>query len=103
MENKMNNKYVVLTANGITPTHEGVFPRHDDGEMFPSTFDIRVINDPDVELRNQLDSLIAGRRNGVIGSWEVYNYDPDDPNSGWILDIYDGEHNPLYQVKCVRV
>ena len=95
------SNYVVVTVRGVTPTHEEVFPRHDDGEMFPSTFDIRVINDPDVELRNQLDNLIAGRRKGVIGSWDVYNYDPD-PSSGWVIDVYDNQCQPLHQIKCVK-
>ena len=94
--------YVVVTVNGITPTHEGVFPRHDDGEMFPSAFDIRVINDPDTELHNQLDNLIDCRRKGVIGSWEVYNYD-SDPSSGWVVDVYDNRRQPLYRTKCVKV
>ena len=97
------SQYVVLTVNGITPSHEGCFPRNDDGEFFPAVYDIRVINDPDVELRNQLDTLISCRQKGVIGTFEVYNYDQSNQNAGWIIDTYDGEYRPLYKVKCVRV
>ena len=95
------NKYVVLTVNGITPTSEGLFPRHDDGELFPSVYDIRIIDNPDKEIVNQLYNLIAGLRKGVVGSWEVYNYDPDDPNAGWMIDVYNRQYQPLYQIKCV--
>lgn len=96
------SNYVVLTINGITPTHEGVFPRHDDGELFPTSYDIRIIDNPDGELTSQLGNLIAGRQKGVVGTFEVYNYDPDDKDAGWLIDVYDGEYRPLYQVKCVR-
>ena len=98
----MDNKYVVLTVNGVTPSHEGYFPRNDDGEFFPAVYDIRVVNDPDGELTSQLGNLIAGRKKGVVGTFEVYNYDPDDPSSGWIVDVYDCDYSPLYQVKCVK-
>ena len=97
----MNNKYVVLTVNGITPSHEGCFPRHDNGEFFPAVYDIRVIDDPDVELRNQLNTIVSCRQKGVVGTFEVYNYDPSDKDAGWAIDVYD--EYPLYRVKCVRV
>ena len=96
------NKYVVVTVNGITPSHEGCFPRHDDGEMFPSAYDIRVIYDPDRELAIQLNNLIDGRKKGVIGTFEVYNYDPTNQDSGWVIDVYDMERSPLFQIKCVK-
>ena len=94
------NKYVVLTINGVTPSSGGL--SHDCGEFFPAVYDVRIVSNSDKELKNQIRNLIDCRSNGVIGSFEVGDYNPSEPKHGWVIDVYDRQCSPLYRIKCIR-
>ena len=61
------------------------------------------MTDLEEELVDQLKLIAEYRAHGTVFCFEVSSYDRGDPDSGWILEIYDRDGNPYQIVKCIRV
>ena len=52
------------------------------------------------ELMGRIIALESARRHEVISRYEVTNYNPHNPNDGWILSVYDKDGTPFIRFKC---
>ena len=55
------------------------------------------------ELMGRIIALEAARRSKVMSRYEVTNYNPHNPNDGWILSVYDKDGTPCIRFKCFAV